>query len=44
MHAKLAVIDRNSAYTIGSGLIQEYFDGRQHLIEIRAAVTCWELG
>ena len=33
MHAKLAVIDRNSAYTIGSGLIQEYFDGRQHLID-----------
>jgi phosphatidylserine/phosphatidylglycerophosphate/cardiolipin synthase-like enzyme len=33
MHAKIAVIDEATAYTIGSGLIQEYFDGEKHFID-----------
>jgi phosphatidylserine/phosphatidylglycerophosphate/cardiolipin synthase-like enzyme len=33
MHAKVAVIDDETAYAIGSGLLQEYFDGPGHLID-----------
>jgi phosphatidylserine/phosphatidylglycerophosphate/cardiolipin synthase-like enzyme len=33
MHAKIAVIDNTTGYTIGSPLMQEYFDGPKHLID-----------
>lgn len=33
MHAKIATIDGSAGYTIGSGLLQEYFDGAAHLID-----------
>lgn len=33
MHAKACVIDRQTYYSVGSPLMQEYFDGRRHRID-----------